>query len=480
MHARCGDLRSWSTPSPGISLGVYYDAIDHFCHRFMHYHPPRMEHVPEADFALYSNVIWSAYCFHDLMLGRLLELAGDEATVILVSDHGYHCDHLRPMATPREFSGPAQWHRGLGVCAMKGPGLRRDELLFGATILDVAPTVLTLLGLPVGADMDGKPWLNAFEEPPAVQTIPSWDAVPGPCGMHAEDRRGDPFHEREALAQLVDLGYIAAPPEDEHEAGRIATIDRDYNLAQALLDARKPGQALPILERLHAELPDRLLIALHLVNAYLALDRREECRRVIDHIAEGHCSQATIEGPEVKLVAQVDYLRGLLEQAEGRDEAALDHFRRAQAQGTRLRGFYANLGWACARLQRWAEARDTFATALDLNPDDASAHHGMAAVFLADGQDEPAMEHALRSIGLIYHQPRAHRHLGVALMRLGEFDRALQAFEVSRSMAPNQPDVHRALAHFHETVTKDSARAAEHRRRAEELSARPARAEVSA
>ncbi len=31
-----------------------------------------------------------------MMLGTLLKLAGEETTVMLMSDHGFHPDHLRP------------------------------------------------------------------------------------------------------------------------------------------------------------------------------------------------------------------------------------------------------------------------------------------------------------------------------------------------------------------------------------------------
>jgi predicted AlkP superfamily phosphohydrolase/phosphomutase len=31
-------------------MAVYYDAIDHFCHGFMKYHPPRREHIPVQDY----------------------------------------------------------------------------------------------------------------------------------------------------------------------------------------------------------------------------------------------------------------------------------------------------------------------------------------------------------------------------------------------------------------------------------------------
>ena len=39
---------------------------------------------------------------------------------------------------------------------MAGPASDRGELLHGASVLDIAPTILSLYGLPVGEDMDGK------------------------------------------------------------------------------------------------------------------------------------------------------------------------------------------------------------------------------------------------------------------------------------------------------------------------------------
>ena len=35
-----------------------------------------------------------------------------------------------------------------------GPAIKQNDRLYGATILDVTPTILALLGLPVGGDMD--------------------------------------------------------------------------------------------------------------------------------------------------------------------------------------------------------------------------------------------------------------------------------------------------------------------------------------
>src|SRR5205085_6000999 len=130
--------------------------IDHFSHTFMPYHPPRMHGVAEQDFELYKDVVNSAYRLHDLLLGRLVQLAGSDTTVILLSDHGFHSDLLRPGYTPMIPSGPTIWHRPLGMLVMRGDAIKRDERIYGASLLDIAPTVLTLFGLPVGQDMEGR------------------------------------------------------------------------------------------------------------------------------------------------------------------------------------------------------------------------------------------------------------------------------------------------------------------------------------
>ena len=110
-----------------------------------------------------------AYQFHDQMLGALLEKAGVDTTVILMSDHGFHPDHLRPASIPDIPAGPAIEHRDFGILAMSGPGIKKDELLHGPSVLDIAPTILTLYGLPVGDDMDGKVLSQAFVEAPQVR-----------------------------------------------------------------------------------------------------------------------------------------------------------------------------------------------------------------------------------------------------------------------------------------------------------------------
>ena len=86
-------------------LAVYYDRIDHVGHGFAQYAPPRMSHVSEDDFKTFGHVIESTYRYHDMMLGRWMEIAGDETVVIVLSDHGFHLGASRPLAERGRVSG---------------------------------------------------------------------------------------------------------------------------------------------------------------------------------------------------------------------------------------------------------------------------------------------------------------------------------------------------------------------------------------
>ena len=263
---------------------VYYDAIDHFCHGFMRYHPPKQEQIKQEDFDLYQNVVTMAYQLHDQMLGVLLKNVGDDVTVILMSDHGFHPDHLRPRAIPSIPAGPAIEHRDFGILAIKGPGIKRDELLHGASVLDITPTLLALYGLPVGDDMDGKVLMRAFEHPPEVATIPSWDEVPGNDGRHPPHTRLDPVASREALEQLVALGYIAKPDENNEKAVADTVGELKYNLGEAYQDADRHAEALEIFRELHRLDPDEQRFAVHRFVSCQALELVDEMRSIVEDL----------------------------------------------------------------------------------------------------------------------------------------------------------------------------------------------------
>jgi hypothetical protein len=253
---------------------------------------PRVHEVPSAaavldrerDFELYHNVVSMAYQFHDRMLGTLLQKAGEDATVILMSDHGFHPDHLRPASIPDIPAGPAIEHRDFGILAISGPGIKKDELLHGPSVLDVAPTILTLYGLPVGEDMDGKVLSQAFVKTPEVAFIPSWEEVPGADGRHPPHTRLDPVAAHEALEQMIALGYIERPDEDREVAVEKTIRELRYNLGEAYQDDDRHMEAHEIFTELYAADPDEQRFAVRLFVSCQALGMHAEMRRIVDDL----------------------------------------------------------------------------------------------------------------------------------------------------------------------------------------------------
>lgn len=275
--------------------GVYYDAIDHFCHGFMKYHPPRRGAVSEQDFEHFQAVVNTAYRYHDSMLGTLLEIAGEDCTVLLISDHGFHCDHLRPESIPLEPAGPASEHRPQGIFVAKGPGIRAGKQVSGISLLDIAPTILHHLGLPVGADMDGEVIQQIFSRtattPPAV--IPSWDAVPAEGEQLAaavaegcKDSGLSYTDQQAALRQLVELGYIEEPNADAETARAHTLRELDYNLARAHMDAEQFPDAAALLKRLWADYPEEPRFAMQLLTCYERMQQTEAAECLIREIIE--------------------------------------------------------------------------------------------------------------------------------------------------------------------------------------------------
>lgn len=431
---------------PWEMVSVYFNTIDHLSHGFMYYHPPRMAHIPPPLFERYKSCIDMTYRLHDMMLSRLLKLAGDDTTVMLVSDHGYQTGDRRPKLTPHEPAGPVVWHRPYGIVVIKGPNTRRDELLYGARILDVAPTVLSIFGLPIGADMEGKPLVQAFRETVEVETIPSWETVPGEAGMHTGEVQTDPLAELAAFNQLVELGYVEPGLEDKQATMKKVAEECQYNLGCSLMANQRYAEAIELLEGVHQSQPARLNVAFNLAECYQHAGRFDDCRRLIDFIAAGNCSEPGLEDKRLRVVPQTDLLRGVLELNQGNQELALEYLLKAEQAMGRHRGLSTSIGKAYLELERYEDAGRAFERAIEIDPDDPEAHLGMAVVFLSMNNNQLAIENLLRSIGIIYHQPKAHYYLGLAYARIGRPDAAKRALEVSLNMRPGNPEAERLLS----------------------------------
>jgi predicted AlkP superfamily phosphohydrolase/phosphomutase len=140
----------------------------------------------------------------DVMSGPYLEYAPDIVTSMPV---GVPACHLEPREIFSVNKGATGSHTDWGVLIATGKGIQPGARVSGARLMDVTPTALYALGVPINEDMDGRPLLDLytdeFRSGRALETRAS-------AGGEAGDRV-DPYsveEEDEIMDRLKGLGYI--------------------------------------------------------------------------------------------------------------------------------------------------------------------------------------------------------------------------------------------------------------------------------
>jgi predicted AlkP superfamily phosphohydrolase/phosphomutase/tetratricopeptide (TPR) repeat protein len=438
--AECISLHSLTTAlmeeQPWDFCTAYYDTIDRIGHDFMVFHPPRMDNVRPDLYEPFKGVVNAMYEFHDQMLGRLVELAGPEAHIMIVSDHGFQNGASRPVGAVD----PSQWHRNFGTFLLAGPGIKQDATVHGATLLDITPTVLTLFGLPVGRDMEGKVLVNAFEAPPAQARIDSWEDVPDPVyDARVRDVASDDPEAAEAAAasmqQLVELGYIDAPGEDVQQNIVQARAAQKFNLACTCMDGQHPERALGLALELAEQFPGEAAFVVFAGQAAISAGHAAALGELSDRLERmqpGH--------------NQISMFRAFHAWLTNDVVGALNHFELAAQQGHNNAWLQCRIGRAYLRLRLWRRAEEAFMQSLALDKDNAEAHYGLSVALPRQGRVDDGIQSGLQAIALQHDLPLAHFQLGAVLARKGWYERSLQAFELCLSILPNFAIAHRYVS----------------------------------
>ncbi len=99
--------------------------------------------------------------------------------------------------------GVSSSHRMNGIFVASGAGIKNAGQFSGAEIVDLAPTILHLLGLPVPADMDGRVLRQALSDERAVEYGGSSEGRAEPSAGYSDEE------EQQVIERLQDLGYIS-------------------------------------------------------------------------------------------------------------------------------------------------------------------------------------------------------------------------------------------------------------------------------
>ena len=410
---------------------VFFGTLDELGHHFMPYHPPIPPGVDPDDAEIYGQVMVGGYRLQDLMLQSLLEIAGPDTTVVIVSDHGFHHDRQRP--GPRADQDPEAWHRPLGIAALAGPGIKQNARLYGANLLDVTPTILHLLGLPMGADMDGRSWLEVMKQPEPPEQLLSWEALVNDedATSDSEPADEDPVASALAMRHLADLGYLDLGDHDAQLRVDGVIREQKINLARALSDSRRSAKAIPIWRELAEAEPRQPAFRVALARCLLQADRADECEQTLSDF---------VNHPAAQLL-RIEALLKL-----GRRPSALAELHELAEQAPDDPGVLARLGQLLLQQGQDEAAGRWLQRACELDRQNPLALEALSHWSLRQGDCDTAVDLALEAIGLAHHHPAAHYRLGCALAQHGDRDSAIRALRIALQQDPDLGPAHARLA----------------------------------
>ena len=297
----------WRTEQPDL-LMVYIEATDSTSNLFGHlFRAEGLRGELAAQQARYGRAVEEMYAWSDELLGRLMAAAGDDTTLIVVSDHGFKLGTLHgdPSVTRDMRRVSTKAHEAQGIVGMWGRGVRPGTSVPGASQLDIAPTVLALLGLPASDDMPGRVLGGALAGVTPPRRVTSYErgpaAVPSTGDVGAVDEQ--------VIAHLEALGYL----DDGDPEPALRPVDVDV-----LLAAGRFEEGVQAYRSLIASNPDSPTLYLNLGYALEHLDRLDEALAALDRALE--------LAPELALA---NYNRGVVLERLGDREGAIVAFRAA-------------------------------------------------------------------------------------------------------------------------------------------------------
>lgn len=176
--------RVLTADSPVRASLVRYQSPDPIGHYFLRYAmPSRFGDVSDEDRRRYGGVLESHYGIVDEAIGRAIDTLGPDDLLLVVSGFGMEPLSIGKRALERIIGDPeiSGTHEAApdGFLMAYGAMVARARQLRRASVVDVVPTILYFLGLPVARDMDGYAradlFLPSFTEERPITFIPTYD-----------------------------------------------------------------------------------------------------------------------------------------------------------------------------------------------------------------------------------------------------------------------------------------------------------------
>lgn len=189
-------------------FAIYLFGLDVIGHYFTRYQQPEsFGDVSDAELRRYGRVVESYYRYLDSVLGEYMQRRSPNETILVLSGHGMEPLPLfeRIVETFKGNPDLSGYHAASpdGMLILNGAGISPGRRLSGASVVDVTPTLLYLMGLPLGQDMDGTLLTEVLTDE-MVRTQPV-TFISSYHNFLIEPRRDDSLTEGSPLDALPEL-----------------------------------------------------------------------------------------------------------------------------------------------------------------------------------------------------------------------------------------------------------------------------------
>jgi tetratricopeptide (TPR) repeat protein len=240
MSYRDVGLDLWRKKTPRLEM-IYIEATDSTAHLSGELAEQQRQ---------YGRAVEGMYRFADRLVGDCLAALDKNTTLVILSDHGFDLGVLPddPSQTRDLRRVSERYHNEEGVLFLYGNRVRQGTAVAGAGILDLAPTLLTLLGVPPARDMPGRVLVDALESGPRPARIATYETKGEKGSGVPAASSGDPAADPALLAHLRSLGYLGSGPARSPGSDRV--------LATLHFRNGQYREAAKIYARLLAQAPD--------------------------------------------------------------------------------------------------------------------------------------------------------------------------------------------------------------------------------
>ncbi len=427
---------------------IYYSGFKKIANDFANFRAPKTEIVSMGDYELYQHVVDGNYVFHDMMLGRLMDIAGEQVKIILVSDEGVHAGNKRNIVKQEEQKELIE----PGVLIVAGEGVQKDKLIYGARITDLVPTTLHFLNIPNTDSFDGRVLTELFLNK-------ADDSIEVPKSIATE--QAVTAFDKSSLEKYLHFTTKV----DAHNTINLSTPDLEglqnreflFNFVESLMGANKEGEAISILKLLSKLDPTESKYQYQLMNCYISINEPQLAISSVDEMfsfkklyaAEAFKAWKTLDEKLPEHITDKEiawkerlwkksrvnlsgmaFLQALTRFTAKEYETALSYAQKAQVELVNNPSTLLNIRAECLRsLGRVEETLSIYQEMLSIDEEDFNAYLGLSRAHYDMSNFKEAAVQASNSIGKRYFNPYAHYVYAGSVFKCGDPESAARALK---------------------------------------------------